>query len=136
MHPLISIVNFGFDSFLAGVAIGLCALSWRHNVRLALAFGACDTAATLAGSMWPHRLPEVPALAIYLICACLFVRAIRSNRVLLYVLPVLFSVDNFFGGDPASMAPTLGFGSTVMVLLGLSVAAAWQHAFFSVPTEV
>jgi hypothetical protein len=136
MHPLISLVNFGFDSFLAGVAIGLCAPSWRHNVRLALAFGACDAAATLAGSMWPHRLPEVPALAIYLLCAFFFAQAVRSNRALLYALPVLFSVDNFFGGSPASMVPALGFGSAVMVLLGLSVASAWRRVFFAVPAEV
>lgn len=136
MHPLISVVNFGFDSFLAGVTIGSHALSWRHKVRFALAFGACDSAATLAGSVWPHRLPEVPVLAVYLLCAFFFARAVRSNRALLYVLPVLFSVDNFFGGNPASTAPALGFGSAVMVLLGLSVAAAWRRVFFGVPAEV
>jgi putative Mn2+ efflux pump MntP len=136
MHPLISVINFSFDSFLAGVAMGSWVPSWRPKFGLALAFGACDAAATLAGSVWRHRLPGPPALVIYLLCAFLFVWAVRSNRALLYLLPVLFSVDNFFGGNPASMAPALGFGSAVMVLFGLIVAAAWQHVFFEVPAEV
>ena len=136
MHVLIFAVQFGFDSFLAGLAVGSCALSNRHWLRLEFAFGACDAAATMARSLWPHRLPELPAFPIYLLCAFMFARAIRSNRALLYTLPVLLSVDNFFAANPAGMAPTLGSGSAVFLILGLSVAAAFQRVFLVVQAEV
>jgi hypothetical protein len=136
MHALTFVVEFGFDSFLAGLAIGSCALSKRHWLGLAFAFGACDAAATLAGSFRPHWIPDLPALPIYLVCAFLFARAVRPNRALLYVLPVLLSVDNFFAGNPASMAPALGFGSAVFVLLGLYVTAAFQRVCLVAQAEV
>jgi putative Mn2+ efflux pump MntP len=136
MHALTFVVEFGLDSFLAGLAVGSFALSKRHWLRLAFAFGACDAAATLAGSFRPHWLRELPSLPIYLLCAFLVARAVRSNRALLYTLPLLLSVDNFFSGNPASTAPALGFGSAVFVLLGLSVAAAFQRVFLVTHAEV
>jgi putative Mn2+ efflux pump MntP len=136
MHAFSFVVEFGLDSYLAGLAVGSFAFSERHRLRLAFAFGACDAAATLAGSLWAHRLQDFPALPIYLLCAFLVARAVRSNRALLYPLPVLLSVDNFFSGNPASTAPALGFGSAVFVLLGLSVAAAFQRVFHVAQAEV
>jgi hypothetical protein len=131
MHGLFSVVGLGCDSFLAGVAIGCYALSRRERFGFAIAFGACDAAATFAGSLWPHRLAEPPALAIYLICVWLLASAARTHRVLLYCLPVLLSVDNLFGGVPASMAPALGGSSAAVALLGLSLAALGRDRFLA-----
>ena len=136
MHALFSVVGLGLDSFLACLAIGCYALSRRERLQFALAFGACDAAAALAGSVWPHRLPEPPTLAIYLICVLLLVSAARTSRTLLYSLPVLLSVDNLFSGVPASMAPALGASSAVMALLGLSLAALGRGMFLGSEAEV
>jgi len=124
MYPLTSVFGLGLDSFLACLAIGSHELSWRERLRLAVAFGVCDAAATGLGSIRPHRIPEPPALLIYLLCALLLSRAARSSRTLLYALPALLSVDNLFAGAPASMALLLGLGSAAMAMFGLSLAAA------------
>jgi hypothetical protein len=119
--------GLGLDSLLACLAIGAHGLSWRERLRLAGAFGVWDAAATVLGSFRPHRLPEPPALVIYLLCALLLSRAARSNRALLYALPALLSIDNLFGGAPASMALLVGLGSATMAMFGLSLAAACRR---------
>jgi len=136
MHALISMVGLGFDSFLACLAIGFYAASWRERFRLAVAFGACDAAATLLGSVWPHPFPEPLALATYFLCVFLLAMAAQSRRELLHALPVLLSVDNLFGGLSANTAPALGAGSALMALLGLSLAALGRRVFSTLEAEV
>lgn len=136
MHVLFSVVGLGFDSFLAGLVIGSYALSSRDRFRIAIMFGACDAAATLVGSLWLHRSAEPPALAVYLICVLLLASSTRARRALLYCLPALLSVDNLFGGVPASLAPALGGSSALMALLGLSLAALGRDLFVLSDAEV
>jgi len=128
MHVLASVLGFSLDTFLVCLGIGWQVRSWRERFRLALIFGMCDAMATALGSLWYYRLPELTTWAIYLLCAFLFGQAVRSRSAVVYALPVLLSLDNLFGGIPAGMAPVMGLGSTVIGLLGLSLAAAGQHA--------
>jgi hypothetical protein len=51
-------------------------------------------------------------------------------------LPAILSIDNFFAGCRASQAAALGFGSTVMAMLGLSLAAVCQRVFVAREAEV
>jgi putative Mn2+ efflux pump MntP len=127
MYALTSMFGLGLDSFLACLAIGAHELSWQERVRLAVAFGACDAAATFVGAVRPHWLLEPPALAIYVVFVLVLGRAARSNRTLLYILPVLLSLDNLFSGAPPSTALLLGLGSAVMAMFGLSFTAACRR---------
>jgi len=136
VRALIPMVSFGFDSFLAGLAIGFCALSWRERFRLAVTFGVCDAAATLLGSWWPHSFQGPLVLAVYLLCVLLLVPSAPTRRALFYALPVLLSVDNLFGGAPASAATALGAVSTAMALLGLNLAALGRRMFFMREAEI
>jgi len=88
------------------------------------------------GSLWLQRSAEPPALAIYLICVLLLASSTRARRALLYCLPVLLSVDNLFGGVPASLAPAVGESSALMALLGLSLAAVGRDLFVGSDAEV
>jgi hypothetical protein len=145
MHLLISRVGFGtvsfemvglgFDSFLVCLAIGCCAWSWPERFQFAVAFGTCDAAATLLGSMWPHLLSPPLALLVYLPCVCLLAPAAQNRRVLLYALPLLCSVDNLFGGLPASTAPALGAGSATMAFLGLSLSGVGRRMLLAPKAE-
>jgi hypothetical protein len=135
MHSVISVVGPESGSFLTGVATDSCVQSSRDRLRVAVAFGTCD-ANTLLGSFWPHRFPEPPALAVYFRCAILFGRSARSSRALFYALPAILSVDNFFAGCRATTALALGFGSTVMAMLGLGLAAVCQRVFVARGAEV
>ncbi len=123
MSVLLTVAGLGIDTFLACLCIGAYGVSRREALGCAAAFGACDAAASLAGSMWALQIPHAAALAAYLICPILLVCAARTKRPLLYGLPILLSLDNLCGGAPAAMAPALGAGSAVMALLGLSLAA-------------
>jgi hypothetical protein len=136
MHILFSVVGLSFDSFAAGLVIGSYALSSRDRFRIAIMFGVCDAAATLVGSLWLHRSAEPHALAVYLICVLLLAASTRARRALLYCLPALLSVDNLFGGVPASLAPALGGSSALMALLGLSLAALGRDLFVLSDAEV
>ena len=141
MYVLFSICGLGFDSFLAGLIIGFKALSWRERFHLALAFGACDGIATITGSLWWPRLAEhqfatpgltePAAFALCLICLLLVLATARKSRILLYSLPLLLCVDNFFCGLPASSAAALGASSATMALLGLTLAAFGGRMFLA-----
>jgi hypothetical protein len=123
MGTPVSTLGFGLDSLLASLALGFGKLSWRERLRLAAAFGGCDVAATLLGTVRPHHLPHPPALVVYFLCALLAGRAARSSRALLYALPALLSIDNLFGGAPASLALLLGAGSATMSMCGFLLAS-------------
>jgi zinc transporter ZupT len=134
MRLLFSVLGFGLDSLLAGLIVGSLLRSWRERLGLSLAFGAFDAAAAFAGTVWLHRVPEPPALAVYLMCALLLAAAARYNRRLLYLLPLALSTDNFFSGAAGS-ALTLGVGSALLALLGLSLAAFGRSMFLASPQE-
>lgn len=134
MLVLLSMVGFGLDSLLAGLIVGSLLRSWRERLGLALAFGAFDSAAALAGTAWPHRAPEAHALAAYLLFAALLAVAARYNRALFYLLPLILSVDNFFGqvrDNPLAM----GVNSALLALLGLSLAAFGRNLFLASQPE-
>ena len=135
MYAIFSVVGLGFDSFLACLAIGCYARSWRERFRFAIAFGVCDAAAALAGSSWPHRIAE-PLVLIYPLCVLLLVAFARRSRVMFCSLPLLLSVDNLFGGVPANLAPALGASSAVMALIGLSLASMGRDLFMASKAEV
>jgi putative Mn2+ efflux pump MntP len=136
MDTFTSGFGLSLDSLVAGFAIGHLSLSWRERLNLAIAFGAWDAAASFAGLGFPHRSLEPPSLMIYILCALLLGRAAQSSRNLLYALPAVFSIDNFFSGCPANAALALGLSSTILSLFGLSVAVACRELFRSQPTAV
>lgn len=114
------------DSFIACLAIGASPLTRREIARLTAAFGICDACGTLLGSLIPHAIPSPPEFAIYLVCALMLGIASRYDRRIVYTLPILLSIDNIFGGAPASLAPALGLSSAVMALAGLWLAGVWR----------
>jgi hypothetical protein len=130
MNALITLASLGIDSFVASLVIGAYGVSRRDAWRCAVAFGACDAAASLAGALWSPQIPEAAALGVYLLCPLLLVRASRSRPLLLYGLPLLLSLDNLYGGTPAAMAPALGASSAVMALLGLGLASFVRDRVF------
>jgi hypothetical protein len=145
MHNLYAFTGLGLDSFLATLIIGSCKPSgdrWpsgqnrlplvRSQLTMALAFGLCDYAAAIAGSHWPHLLPEPSAAAIYFACAGLLAWSASSRhrrRPAIYALPVLLSVDNLFCGITPDLAPLFGFVSAAMALAGFAAAALLETAF-------
>jgi hypothetical protein len=130
VHTLFSVLGFGLDSFLAGLAIGPFLKSWRERFGLALAFGAFDIAATFAGSAWPHGLVELNALPLYLLCAFLLAATVRRTG-LVYWLPLALSLDNFFGGARTDTALAAGVGSALLALIGLSVTGVYRSKFLA-----
>src|SRR5580704_16700470 len=116
MHSVTSVVALGLDSFLACLVIGTRPLIWRERVRLAVAFGGWDAMATLVGSFWLHRALELPAIVLWALCTFVLSRIALPSRPLLYLLPVLLSLDNLFAGSPASMAPVTALSSASMAL--------------------
>ena len=118
---LAAVVLLGTDSLVAGLAIGSCLTSRRAAAAYALSFGVCDGLGTVLGSVVPHRVPEPPAILIYLASAALLAQGARRSRVWLSALPVLFSLDNLAAGYPAADAPGLALGSAAMAGLGLTL---------------
>jgi len=128
MRLLFFVLGFGLDSLLASLIVGSLLRSWRERFGFALAFGAFDSAAALAGPLWPRHMPQPPAFAAYLMCVVVLAVGARYNRALCYLLPLLLGVDNLFGGAPAS-ALSLGADSALLSLLGLSLAAFGRSIF-------
>jgi hypothetical protein len=83
-------------------------------------FGVCDGVATLLGAMAPRRVPEPPAVLLYLVAAALLVQGALRDRVWLYTLRVLFSLDNLAARNPAADASRLALRSAVMAGFGLA----------------
>jgi hypothetical protein len=146
MHTLYTITALSLDSFFAALIIGACSPSRgnrrpsgpsrsplvRNQLPMALAFGLCDYAAAIGGSHWPHLLPEPSAAAIYLACAALLAWSASSRhrrQPTIYALPALLSVDNWFCGITADLAPLFGFVSAAIALAGFGAAALLETAF-------
>jgi hypothetical protein len=116
-----AVVLLGSDSLVAGLAIGPWVASWRAGAAYALLFGVSDGMATVLGATIPHRVPEPPAILIYLVAVGVFARGARHSRLWLCVLPVLVSLDNLAAGRPASGAVALALSSALMAALGMAL---------------
>jgi hypothetical protein len=113
--------DLSLDSFLCCLAIGTLALSSGEKLRLAMAFGACDALASFLGAILPHALPAPPTLPIYLVACLLLGLAARYSRTLLYALPVLLGIDNFFESAGPESVLAAGLGSAALALGGLTL---------------
>jgi hypothetical protein len=129
-------VAFALDSLIAGLVVGPLLPSRRERVRLALAFGGCDAAATLLSSARTFPLLAPPSWRVYLLCVFVVACAVRRNRKLVWLLPVLLSADNLFAGALDGTALELGAGSAAMALVGLSLSALGRRIFLAHPAEV
>ena len=118
----------GFDSFLAGLAIGPILSSWSARAWIVALFGLCDGLASLLGTAAPHLVPELPAAALYLLGVVLVILGAQRSRAWLYAMPVLFSLDNLAAAGPASNAPGLAVSSAAMAAAGLALGALGRHA--------
>ena len=135
-YLLASVFSFSLDTFLACLGVGFFLKSWRQRLGLAVAFGACDGMAAGLGLRVDYHLPEPLTVTIYLLAAFMLGRAARSRSALLFALPVLFSIDNLFGGAPATLAPALGVGSALMAMLGLTLSLMVRQALVPSAAEV
>ena len=77
---LLRVFSLGFDSFLAGMAIGPIIRSGPGRAWCIALFGVCDGLATLFGAFVPHRLPDPPAAALYLLGVMLIIQSARHSR--------------------------------------------------------
>jgi len=136
MYSLTSLVSLGLDSFFACLVIGKCSVTWHDRAKLAILFGLCDGLATTVGSLWPHRLLEVPAVLIWAFSVFLMCKAAIPSRRFLGFLPALLSLDNLFSGSPAGTAPAAAISSTLMSFCGFALAATFWHAYRSIRSEV
>jgi hypothetical protein len=124
-----SVLWLGTDSLAACLGIGLLTTTWLQRVRLAVAFGGCDAFASIRGPGFLHDLPAPPAIALYLSCAMLLGLAARWDRRVLYLIPLLLSIDNALSGTPASLAPLLGLSSAVLAMAGLALTGVCRQLF-------
>ena len=123
------VVLLGSDSLFAGLAVGPILASWRARAVYALLFGVCDGMATLLGAAVPHRMPQLPAILLYLFAVALIIQCARRSRASLYALPLLFSLDNLAAGNSMAAAPALAMGSAVMAGIGLVLGVlGWRAA--------
>ena len=123
MDPFTSPLLLGLDSAFCCVAIGTAPLAWSTRLKLALAFGVCDAAASALGSIFAYPFPAPPALAIYLCCAVLLGFSARNDRRLINALPFVLSLDNLVAGGGLYSALPDGFASATLALFGLCAGA-------------
>lgn len=130
---LLTAFSLGLDSFLAGLAIGPLLPSRTGRLWCAAAFGVCDGLASWLGALIPHRLPEPPDLALWLVCVMLLLAGARRGRMWLFAVPVVLSLDNLAAGVPADLAPALALSSAVMAAAGIAlgrlarISANWRR---------
>jgi len=125
MHAFLAALLLGSDGFTVSLALGPLITRTPARRRLALAFGLCDVAATIAGFALHRRIPGgwvaggAPALALSYGCYVLVVARsapARLHRWPAYLLPVLLSLDNLAYG---SAVPSPGAGVVPHALLVL-----------------
>jgi hypothetical protein len=125
MEPTLELLqraySLGFDSLLAGIAIGSIILSNRDRALFAVMFGVCDGLATLLGILLPHRFPEAPSAALYLLGVLLIVQGARHSRTWLVATPLLLGLDNFAVGGTVADVPLLALSSAVMAAVGIAL---------------
>jgi hypothetical protein len=129
MHIAPPLLVLGADSGLFCLAMGPLALSHNDRIRLALAFGICDAAASVFGLRLQYStLPRLPEFWLYLGCAVVLGLAARRNRSFLYGVPVLLSLDNLTTGLPIGPAIAAGICSSTLAAIGLFAGAVGQWA--------
>jgi hypothetical protein len=117
----------GFDSLLAGLAIGPLLSSRRERAVFVLLLGVCDGMATLLGTAVPHIVPSPPIAALYLLMVALIIQGARHNEKWFYAMPILLSLDNLVTGSAASSAMMLALSSAAMAGCGMALGGlAWR----------
>jgi len=129
------------DSLVVSVALSPLLRSPRQRWFLAALFGLCDGLAVVLGVAWRFRLAPVIAPIFALVfgayfLAPLFWNKFRADLRLVFILPLLLSLDNFaYGiesreiyGPVAVHAVVLGLVSFALAALGLF---AGSHLRFS-----
>jgi hypothetical protein len=134
---ILGTIALGFDGFVLCVGLGvLTPRAWRGP--LALAFGACDAAASACGGLFRELVPKAFALgapgllasagvalaALLALVASRPPRATARARTWL-LLPLLASLDNLATGRWPSAAESLatGFTSAALAYAGLRLGA-------------
>jgi hypothetical protein len=135
--PFASVLWLGTDSFLACLGIGLATTTWRQRVGLAAAFGVCDALAVVAGQGLVVDLPTQATVTLYLLCAFLLGLGGRFDRRLLYIIPLLLSVDNMLesrslglispGIAPLALIALVALSSSLLATAGLGLARSCRH---------
>ncbi len=111
----------GFDSLLAGTAIGSVILSNRDRALFAVIFGICDGLATLIGILLPYHFPAAPSAILYLLGVLLIIRGARHSRTCLVATPLLLGLDNFAVGGTFAQVPVLALSSFGMAAVGIAL---------------
>jgi hypothetical protein len=131
MEPILELLqkafSVGFDSLLAGIAIGPIIVFYRNRLLFALLFGVCDGLATLLGALAPHRLPGAPAAELYLLAVLLIIQGSRHGRTWLLALPLLLAFDNFAVGGTIADVPLLALSSAAMAAVGMALGRAGRR---------
>jgi putative Mn2+ efflux pump MntP len=136
MHSLATVISLGLDSFLVCTVIGITSLSWRERWYLACAFGAWDAFGSLLGSIELHGSLQFSELITFGLAVFLYVCCAPRNRWLLFVLPILFCLDNLLTKTPLTMTPVIGLSSATMALVGFSLGAGCRHVATAFLTRI
>jgi hypothetical protein len=120
--------SLGFDSLLAGIAIGPVILSNRDRALFAVLFGLCDGLETPLGILLPHRFPEAVATALYLLGVLSIVQGARHSRARLVATPLLLGLDNFAVGGTFADVPVLALSSAGMAAVGIALGTLGRWA--------
>ena len=88
--------TLGLDGFIVCVALGPLRFGPAGTRLLAMAFGACDALAMLAGAAWGMRMPWEGLVPSVLAASVLLVLLFPARaRTLAFCLPVPLALDNF-----------------------------------------
>jgi hypothetical protein len=121
----------GFDSFVAGVLVGPVLKSFWRRAGLAMLFGLCDGAGTLAGSLVPHVVPELSEVVVYAFVAIAVALSANKGSQWIPIVPLIMALDNFATGTPGSGAFALAISSGIAAWVGMALAAsAWRGGQF------
>lgn len=124
------------DSLVGAFAMQFCGIGRLSRARVVIAFGLCDLLASIAGAILAasaHPLATavengwLTKAALIMIPIVAIVAADRSRR-LLWLLPVVFAVDNLFSGwagnfPNAFLALSTGLASASFAGLGIALAS-------------
>lgn len=125
---IIDAFRLGGDSLLMGLGAGFVVLRLRDRVAWAIAFGACDGAASVLGAECLHRSIDIPGAAYFALIGLMVALVSCGKRWVLWCVPLIFSVDNFFSMTPADEAPVLAMSSALFAFVGLCGASLLSTA--------
>jgi len=131
------------DSLLASLALCIARVEPRRQIKLAIAFGACDGAASLIRCLFNVTAGNVPLvnshwfqlgmglylLAVYLVC--LFKAAIAFRSPFMWTVPLVLSIDNLAGPQispvSAGSVALVALASASMSLVGFRLGTFLAH---------